>query len=99
VITPVLVSVDTGEVAGLREMPIAAKALSLSRPLHFGDYGGLPLKLLWVVLTLITIAILISGLYLWWSKRIQSVGHESTVLLSADVSTDVSSMSASKVSA
>ena len=80
VITPVMVRVDTGEVVGLREMPIAAKALSLSRPLHFGDYGGLPLKLLWVLLTLIMIVILISGLYLWWGKR-SSIADRETVEL------------------
>ena len=36
---------------------------------HFGDYGGLPLKLLWAVLTLFTIIVLGSGLYLWLGKR------------------------------
>jgi uncharacterized iron-regulated membrane protein len=44
-------------------------ALLVSQPLHFGDYGGMPLKILWAVLDLITIAVLISGLYLWWKKR------------------------------
>ena len=68
-ITPVLIRADTGEVVGKREMPMIAKALSLSRPLHFGDYGGLTLKVLWALLNLLTIIILASGLYLWWVKR------------------------------
>lgn len=67
-ITPVLVHAGTGEVAGIREMPWYAKALSLSRPLHFGDYGGLLLKIIWFVLDLITIIVLASGVYLWLSK-------------------------------
>ena len=50
-------------------MPWYAQALFVSQPLHFGDYGGLPLKILWAVLTLFTIVVLGSGLYLWLGKR------------------------------
>lgn len=69
IIAPVLIHAGNGEVAGLREMPFYTKALSLSRPLHFGDYGGLLLKLVWAVLDLVTIIILGSGLYLWLVRR------------------------------
>lgn len=41
-----MVDAASGEFAGLREMPWYCKALALSQPLHFGSYGGLPLKLL-----------------------------------------------------
>lgn len=68
VIAPVLIHAGTGEVAGLREMPWYAKALSLSRPLHFGDYGGLLLKLVWAVLDLLTIFLLVTGVYLWLAR-------------------------------
>lgn len=68
-ITPVLIDADSGAVVGLREMPWYAKALSLSQPLHFGDYGGLPLKIIWALLDLVTIFVLISGVYLWLAKR------------------------------
>jgi len=37
----------------------------VSQPLHFGDYGGMPLKIIWAVLDAITIVVLGSGLYLW----------------------------------
>ena len=67
--TPVLIDARTGEFAGMREMPWYNKALALSGPLHFGDYGGLPLKILWFVLDLFTIVVLVSGLYLWWVRR------------------------------
>jgi uncharacterized iron-regulated membrane protein len=50
-------------------MPWYATALFMSQPLHFGDYGGLPLKIIWALLDIATIVVLISGLYLWWTKR------------------------------
>ncbi|QDH34280.1 PepSY-associated TM helix domain-containing protein [Porphyrobacter sp. YT40] len=68
-LTPALVDAETGEFTDARAMPWYYQALSLSRPLHFGDYGGLPLKLLWAVLTLFTIHVLGTGLYLWLAKR------------------------------
>ncbi len=43
--------------------------MQVSRPLHFGDYGGLPLKIIWALLDLITIIVLVSGIYLWAAKR------------------------------
>jgi uncharacterized iron-regulated membrane protein len=43
--------------------------LLVSQPLHFGDYGGVPLKVLWASLDVITIVVLASGLYLWWTRR------------------------------
>ncbi|MFT3728721.1 MAG: PepSY domain-containing protein [Terricaulis sp.] len=68
-ITPVLIDAKTGAFVGMQEMPWYAKALSLSQPLHFGDYGGLPLKILWALLDLITIIVLASGLYLWLTRN------------------------------
>ena len=65
---PVLVDVRTGESAGIIPQPWYVQALHLSQPLHFGDYGGLPLKILWALLDLITIVVLGSGLYLWLRK-------------------------------
>lgn len=66
---PLLIETATAEVSAARELPWYLTGLLLSQPLHFGDYGGLPLKLIWALLDLITIGVLISGLYLWWKKR------------------------------
>ena len=41
------------------------KTLLLSQPLHFGDYGGAGMKLVWALLDVATIIVLGSGLYLW----------------------------------
>ena len=67
--TPVLVDGVTGELSAVARMPWYLTALEVSRPLHFGDYGGMPLKILWTLLDLITIMVLGSGLYLWIARR------------------------------
>jgi uncharacterized iron-regulated membrane protein len=67
--SPVLIDARSGALAGVVTMPWYLRALQVSRPLHFGDYGGLPLKIIWALLDLVTIAILGSGLYLWASRR------------------------------
>lgn len=54
-------------------MPWYITALLLSQPLHFGDYGGMPLKIIWALLDLVTIVVLVSGVYLWW-KRLRQRG-------------------------
>lgn len=68
-LTPALIDAETGKLTDVRPMPLSMKALQLSQPLHFGNYGGLPLKLIWAVLTAFTIVVLGSGLYLWLGRR------------------------------
>lgn len=68
-ITPVLVHAGSGEVVGVRRLPWFLSALSLARPLHFGDFGGLALKIVWALMTLATVVVLGSGLWLWAAKR------------------------------
>ncbi|TWI04599.1 putative iron-regulated membrane protein [Luteimonas cucumeris] len=65
---PVLIDAQTGALTAQPQLPSYMTALLLSQPLHFGDYGGLPLKFLWAILDLLTILVLISGLYLWWRR-------------------------------
>lgn len=65
---PVLVNARSGAVEGSVAPPWYLKTLYLSQPLHFGDYAGMPLKLLWAVLDVLCIAVLGSGLYLWLRK-------------------------------
>lgn len=69
-LTPVFVDAQNGETATL-DAPWYVDTLLLSQPLHFGDYGGLPLKIIWAILDIFTIIILITGLYLW-IKRFKS---------------------------
>jgi len=76
---PLLIDAETAQLTDARTLPWYLTALVLSQPLHFGDYGGMPLKIVWALLDGITIIVLFSGLYLWWMKR-----HTSTEQLLAD---------------
>lgn len=67
--SPALVDARSGKFVTAVQMPWYLRALEVSRPLHFGDYGGLPLKIIWIVLDLATIVVLGSGVYLWLSRR------------------------------
>src|SRR5690606_2904136 len=66
---PVLVDATTAQVTDSRPLPWYFNALQISRPLHFGDYGGKALQIIWAVLDVLTIILLGSGLYLWFAKR------------------------------
>lgn len=66
---PVLIDASTSQVTDSRPLPWYFTALQLSRPLHFGDYGGKALQIIWAILDVITIILLGSGLYLWLAKR------------------------------
>ncbi|WP_425999800.1 PepSY domain-containing protein [Caulobacter sp. DWR1-3-2b1] len=63
-----LIDAETGVLTARPQSPWYITLLLVSQPLHFGDYGGLPLKILWAVLDLIAIAILVSGIVLWLRK-------------------------------
>jgi len=66
---PALIDAETGQLTDTRDMPWYVSTLFLSQPLHFGDYGGMPLKIIWAVLDILTIVILWTGLYLWLRRR------------------------------
>jgi uncharacterized iron-regulated membrane protein len=69
VLTPALVDAETAALTDIRSMPLLNQALMLSKPLHFGDYGGMALKLLWAAMTLGTIWVLVTGLKLWLGRN------------------------------
>lgn len=64
-LTPALVDAKDLTLTASRDLPPLAQALMLSKPLHFGDYGGLPLKMIWALLDLATIWVLWTGILLW----------------------------------
>ena len=65
---PVLIDANSGELTDAPELPWYLKALLVSQPLHFGDYGGQWMKFLWALLDVATIVILGTGLYLWLKR-------------------------------
>ena len=66
---PALIDAKTGKLTDMRSMPWYVNAVFISQPLHFGDYGGLPLKIIWALFDVITIVVLGSGLYLWFARN------------------------------
>jgi uncharacterized iron-regulated membrane protein len=69
IIKPALIDAQTNELTDIRDLPWYLKAVYISQPFHFGDYGGIPMKIIWVIFDLATIIVLISGLYLWFARR------------------------------
>ncbi|MGB3071986.1 MAG: PepSY domain-containing protein [Ottowia sp.] len=65
---PVLVDAKTSEITAAPKLPWYLMALLVSQPLHFGDYGGMPMQIIWALLDIATIIVLGSGLYLWLGK-------------------------------
>jgi len=66
---PALIDAATGELTDSRDLSWYVTALLVSQPLHFGDYGGLPLQIVWALLDVLTIIVLVTGLYLWFARR------------------------------
>ena len=65
----ILVSPVDGRVLEASARPWYVSVLQMSQPLHYGDYGALPLKIIWAILDLVSIVLLGSGIYLWLKKR------------------------------
>jgi uncharacterized iron-regulated membrane protein len=70
---PALIDAETGRLTDTRDLPWYLSALLLSQPLHFGDYGGTPMKIIWALFDIVTIVVLGSGLYLWVTRRKTSI--------------------------
>jgi uncharacterized iron-regulated membrane protein len=68
-LTPVLIDASTLAVTAIAKRPWYMDAMGMSQPLHFGDYGGMPMKILWAVLDGLTLIVLGSGVYLWVVRR------------------------------
>jgi uncharacterized iron-regulated membrane protein len=64
-----LIDAQTGAVARDVELPGYLRAMFVAEPLHFGDYGGLPLKLLWSACNLLTLFITANGAWLFFDRR------------------------------
>ncbi|RZA07626.1 MAG: hypothetical protein EOP11_07180 [Proteobacteria bacterium] len=64
-----VVEAATAKIAEVRELPLYLKALLLSEPLHFGDYGGLTLKILWGAFAVVSFVMAIVGIWGWFAKR------------------------------
>lgn len=66
-----LLVIDSGnaKLTEIMELPFYLKAALLAEPLHFGDYGGIGLKILWACFTLISLAVVLLGVGTFIAKR------------------------------
>jgi len=84
IIKPALIDAQTNELTDIRDLPWYLKTIYISQPFHFGDYGGMPMKVLWALFDLATIIVLISGLYLWFARRKSKEQQLSRMLSNAE---------------
>jgi uncharacterized iron-regulated membrane protein len=63
-----MIDASDASVTTASESPWYIKALFVSGPLHFGDYAGMPLKIIWALFTLLTLFLCVSGIYLWIAR-------------------------------
>lgn len=76
---PVLVDAKSAHITAAPKLPWYLTALLISQPLHFGDYGGMPMQILWALLDIASIIVLGSGLYLWLRKNNATVDKSQVV--------------------
>lgn len=63
---------DTGEVRSTSDVRTGnwrARATALAVSFHFGNFGGLPVKLLWSTAALLSPLLAGSGALIWWMRR------------------------------
>ncbi len=63
-----LSSADSGGLREVVNLPFYLKALILSEPLHFGNYGGLLFKIIWLLFALCSLLVMIMGVATYWSR-------------------------------
>jgi uncharacterized iron-regulated membrane protein len=95
---PVLVDASTAQVSDSRALPWYVSTVLISQPLHFGNYGGLPMKIVWVALDIATIFVLGSGLVLW-AKRKQPRSLAEEAGASAEAAADAATVAAAAAGA
>ncbi len=64
-----MVDAATGEVTRRLEMPGYLQSIFVAEPLHFGNYGGLALKVFWTLCSLLTLFITANGAWLFFDRR------------------------------
>jgi uncharacterized iron-regulated membrane protein len=60
---------DLKSATAARDAGLGEQILDAFRPLHFGNFGGLPVKILWCLGGLAPAALAISGSILWWRRK------------------------------
>ena len=77
----VMIDAESGEASRVLEHPLYLQAMNIAEPLHFGDYGGLPLRIAWTVFAWLTLYVTLNGAWLWWVRRRRTASQPSTFRL------------------
>jgi uncharacterized iron-regulated membrane protein len=56
-------------VSRLAEQPLATRIFSAFSPLHYGEFGGTPVKIVWSLFGLMPSILLVTGFLTWWRPR------------------------------
>lgn len=67
---------DSGQVVGYYDATaknVVTQVWNFRYPFHVGEFIGWPVKLLWMILSLTPLFFIISGLYLYWTRRATKV--------------------------
>jgi uncharacterized iron-regulated membrane protein len=53
------------------DLPLGARIFAALSPIHYGEFGGLPIKVIWCFLGMVPSVLFVTGLLTWWrpSKR------------------------------
>ena len=79
---------STGAVLGVSrevDLPVGARIFAAFAPIHYGEFGGLPIKVFWAFLGVIPSVLFVTGLITWWrpSKSKVSPGVREELVLEA----------------
>lgn len=48
------------------DLPLGARIFAAFAPIHYGEFGGLPIKVLWGFLGLVPSILFVTGFFTWW---------------------------------
>jgi uncharacterized iron-regulated membrane protein len=51
------------------DQPLATRIFAAFAPIHYGEFGGLPSKVLWAFVGLLPTVLFVTGLITWWRPR------------------------------
>ncbi|MDR2980870.1 MAG: PepSY domain-containing protein [Puniceicoccales bacterium] len=57
--------------ADIRDAGIGRQIVDMFRPLHYGNFGGLPIKILWCIGGLTPGVLAVTGFVMWWQRTRQ----------------------------
>jgi uncharacterized iron-regulated membrane protein len=69
----------TGDVLSVRDarsLPLAEKVLGTFTLIHYGTFGGLPTRILYVFVGLSPLILFITGFVMWWYRRRPQANHK-----------------------